>query len=178
MSRVGRRGDEQSGRAIASAAMPTLVLLRHGESVWNKENRFTGWVDVDLSEKGREEAAAAGGFLRDAAVDVDVAHTSLQQRAIKTLQLALEGIDRLWIPVRRSWRLNERHYGGLQGLDKKQTAEQYGADRVKIWRRAYATPPPGLDATALAAQAADPRYADLPADLLPATECLADVVER
>src|SRR3954464_2799004 len=98
--------------------MPTLVLLRHGESLWNKENRFTGWVDVDLSEKGREEAAAAGGFLRCAAVDVDVAHPSLPQRAITTRQLALEGIDRLWIPLRRSWRLNERRYGGLQGKDK------------------------------------------------------------
>jgi 2,3-bisphosphoglycerate-dependent phosphoglycerate mutase len=158
--------------------MPTLVLLRHGESVWNKENRFTGWVDVDLSEKGREEAAAAGAFLRDAAVDVDVAHTSLQQRAIKTLQLALEGTDRLWIPVHRSWRLNERHYGGLQGKNKAEVRAEHGDDKFMLWRRSYDTPPPPMDAAGLEAQRRDPRYADLPPEVLPATECLKDVVGR
>jgi len=158
--------------------MPTLVLLRHGESVWNKENRFTGWVDVDLSDKGREEAAAAGRFLRAADVDVDVAHTSLQQRAIKTLQLALEGIDRLWIPVRRSWRLNERHYGGLQGKNKAEIRAEHGEDKFMLWRRSYDTPPPPMDTNEFEQQRRDPRYADLPPEVLPTTECLKDVVGR
>jgi 2,3-bisphosphoglycerate-dependent phosphoglycerate mutase len=158
--------------------MPTLVLLRHGESEWNLANRFTGWVDVGLSEKGGEEARHAGRLLLDAGVLPDVVHTSLQKRAIHTAELTLQVIDRSWIPVRRSWRLNERHYGALQGLNKKETAEQFGADQVKVWRRSYATPPPPLDGDALAAQRADPRYADLPDDVLPASECLADVVAR
>src|SRR3954453_6919644 len=158
--------------------MPTLVLLRHGESVWNKENRFTGWVDVDLSEKGREEAVAAGGFLREAGVEVDVAHTSLQQRAIKTLQLALEGIDRLWIPVRRSWRLNERHYGALQGKNKAEIRAEFGEDQFMQWRRSYDTPPPSLESERFEEQRRDPRYTELPPEVLPATECLKDVVGR
>jgi 2,3-bisphosphoglycerate-dependent phosphoglycerate mutase len=158
--------------------MPSLVLLRHGESEWNLANRFTGWVDVGLSERGVQEATHAGHLLLDAAVLPDVVHTSLQQRAIHTAELALRVADRSWIPVRRSWRLNERHYGALQGLNKKETAEQYGVDMVKVWRRSYDTPPPPLDAERLAEQRADPRYADLPDDVLPASECLADVVAR
>src|SRR5262245_47149136 len=158
--------------------MPTLILLRHGESQWNLDNRFTGWVDVDLSSLGVEEGAEAGRLMLEAGLEPVVVHTSLQKRAIRTAELALHAMDRAWIPVRRSWRLNERHYGGLQGLDKKETADKFGADKVKIWRRAYATPPPPLDDAAFAAQAEDPRYADLPRDLLPRTECLADVVER
>src|SRR5262245_51941929 len=158
--------------------MPTLILLRHGESQWNLDNRFTGWVDVDLSSLGVEEGAEAGRLMLEAGLEPVVVHTSLQKRAIRTAELALHAMDRAWIPVRRSWRLNERHYGGLQGLDKKETADKFGADKVKIWRRAYATPPPELDAAAFAEQAEDPRYADLPRDLLPRTECLADVVER
>jgi 2,3-bisphosphoglycerate-dependent phosphoglycerate mutase len=158
--------------------MPTLILLRHGQSEWNLANRFTGWVDVDLTEQGVDEASRAGHLLLAEGLAPDVVHTSLQKRAIFTAELALRELDRQWIPVRRSWRLNERHYGALQGLDKKQTAQQHGADQVLIWRRAYATPPPPLDAAALAAQAEDPQYAHLPPDLLPATECLADVVDR
>jgi 2,3-bisphosphoglycerate-dependent phosphoglycerate mutase len=155
-----------------------LILLRHGQSTWNLENRFTGWVDVDLSEQGTAEAVVAGSLLRDDGYAPDVLHTSLQKRAIRTAELALRELDRSWIPVRRSWRLNERHYGALQGLDKKQTAEQYGADQVKIWRRSYDTPPPPFDEERRLAQAEDPRYAELAPDLLPAGECLADVVAR
>jgi 2,3-bisphosphoglycerate-dependent phosphoglycerate mutase len=158
--------------------MSTLILLRHGQSEWNLSNRFTGWVDVDLSSLGVEEGVEAGRLMLGAGLEPAVVHTSLQKRAIRTAELALHAMDRQWIPVRRSWRLNERHYGALQGLDKKETADRFGADQVKIWRRAYATPPPELDDAAFAAQADDPRYADLPRDLLPRTECLADVVER
>ncbi|MBM3692047.1 MAG: phosphoglyceromutase [Actinomycetota bacterium] len=158
--------------------MPTLILLRHGQSEWNLANRFTGWVDVDLTELGVAEGLEAGRLLAAAGHRPDVVHTSLQKRAIRTAELALGELDRRWIPVRRSWRLNERHYGALQGLDKKATTEQYGAEQVLVWRRAYATPPPPLDAAAVAAQAADPRYAHLPPEVLPATECLADVVAR
>ena len=158
--------------------MSTLILLRHGQSEWNLANRFTGWVDVDLTELGEQEAVAAGDLMLAEGLAPAMLHTSLQKRAIRTAELALRAMDRQWIPVRRSWRLNERHYGGLQGLDKKETADKFGADQVKIWRRAYATPPPELDDAAFAEQAEDPRYADLPADLLPRTECLADVVER
>ncbi len=156
----------------------TLVLLRHGQSEWNLANKFTGWEDVGLSDQGRAEAVAAGVVMRDEGVLPDVLHTSLQKRAIHTAELALTELDRSWIPVRRSWRLNERHYGALQGLDKKQTTEQHGADQVKVWRRAYDVPPPPLDEAKRRAQADDPRYADLPPDVLPASECLADVVER
>jgi len=158
--------------------MPTLILLRHGESTWNVENRFTGWVDVDLSSLGVEEGAEAGRLMLEAGLEPAVVHTSLQNRAIRTAELALHAMDRQWIPVRRSWRLNERHYGALQGLDKKETADEFGADQVKIWRRAYATPPPPMDDAAFGAQAEDPRYAEVPRNLLPRTECLADVVER
>jgi len=156
----------------------TLVLLRHGQSTWNKENLFTGWYDADLSEEGRAEASAAGQALADSGVPLDAVHTSLQTRAIRTANLALEGLDKLWLPVRRSWRLNERHYGALQGLDKKATADQYGLDQVKVWRRSYDIPPPPLDLDDERHPRFDPRYADLPPDLLPASECLKDVVDR
>src|SRR5205807_6363990 len=126
--------------------MSTLVLLRHGQSIWNEQNLFTGWVDVDLTGRGETEARAAGRLMvAEAGLDVDILHTSVQTRAIRTANLALEEMDRLWLPVRRHWRLNERHYGALQGLDKKQTAAQHGAEQVKAWRRGYATPPPPLD---------------------------------
>jgi len=156
----------------------TLVLLRHGQSEWNLANRFTGWVDVDLTERGEAEAVESGRLMVDAGVAPDVVHTSLQKRAIRTAELALHELDRSWIPVRRSWRLNERHYGALQGLDKKETAERYGADQVKVWRRSYSIPPPPLGEAERAAQARDPRYAAVSPDLLPAAECLADVVAR
>lgn len=158
--------------------MATLVLMRHGESEWNLQNLFTGWVDVDLTEKGRSEASAGGRALRDAGVFPDVVHTSLQVRAIRTANLALEELGRLWVPVRRSWRLNERHYGGLTGLDKKETADRYGAEQVHVWRRSYDIPPPPIGADNAHDPAGDARYAMLPPDLIPATECLADVVAR
>ena len=155
----------------------TLVLLRHGESEWNAKNLFTGWVDVGLTEKGRAEAARAGTLLRDAGVLPDVLHTSLLRRAIKTAELALETAELSWLPVRRSWRLNERHYGALQGLDKAATREKYGDEQFMRWRRSYDEPPPPLAADAEWSQVGDPRYADL-LDLVPRTECLADVVDR
>jgi 2,3-bisphosphoglycerate-dependent phosphoglycerate mutase len=158
--------------------MSTLVLIRHGESTWNKENRFTGWTDVDLSDQGVAEAKAAGRLLVDEGIDIDVAHTSLQKRAIRTLLLALEEADRLWIAVHKTWRLNERHYGALQGLDKAQTLEQHGAEKFQLWRRSYDTPPPALEYDDERHPRFDPRYADLPPDVLPATECLKDVVVR
>jgi len=158
--------------------MATLILLRHGQSVWNLENLFTGWVDVDLSDRGVDEAGRAGVQLADAGLLPDVLHTSLQKRAIRTAELALHACDRQWIPVRRSWRLNERHYGALQGKDKKQTADEFGIEQVKVWRRAYAVPPPPLAADDPGHPRLDPRYAGLPADVLPASECLADVVAR
>jgi 2,3-bisphosphoglycerate-dependent phosphoglycerate mutase len=158
--------------------MSTLILLRHGQSTWNQSNRFTGWVDVDLTEQGEDEAVDAGRLLAAEGLAPDVVHTSVQKRAIRTADLVLRELDRQWVPVRRSWRLNERHYGALQGLDKKETADRFGADQVKVWRRSYATPPPPLDSAALALQAQDPRYAMLPPDVLPAAECLADVVAR
>jgi 2,3-bisphosphoglycerate-dependent phosphoglycerate mutase len=156
----------------------TLVLLRHGESEWNKLNLFTGWVDADLTEKGEAEARAAGPAMVDAGVLPTILHTSLQTRAIRTAQLALDEIGRLWVPVRRSWRLNERHYGNLTGKDKAETLQEYGADQVKIWRRSYDTPPPPIAADNPHDPGADPRYADLPPELIPASECLKDVVER
>jgi 2,3-bisphosphoglycerate-dependent phosphoglycerate mutase len=158
--------------------MPTLILLRHGESEWNLSGLFTGWVDVDLSERGEREAARAGRLIHDEGIAPDILHTSLQKRAIRTADIALRELDRLWIPVRRSWRLNERHYGALQGLDKKKTAAQYGLDQVKVWRRSYNVRPPDLDDERWAEQRTDARYAELPDDALPRAECLEDVVER
>ena len=155
----------------------TLVLLRHGESEWNAKNLFTGWVDVGLTEKGRAEAARGGTLLRDAGVLPDVLHTSLLRRAITTAELALGTAELSWIPVRRSWRLNERHYGALQGLDKSATREKYGDEQFMRWRRSYDEPPPPLADDAEWSQVGDPRYADL-LDLVPRTECLADVVDR
>jgi 2,3-bisphosphoglycerate-dependent phosphoglycerate mutase len=155
----------------------TLVLLRHGESEWNAKNLFTGWVDVGLSDKGLAEASRAGELLRDAGLRPDVVHTSLLRRAIRTAELALDTADLGWLPVRRSWRLNERHYGALQGLDKSATREKYGDEQFMRWRRSYDEPPPPLDDDSEWSQAGDPRYADL-LETLPRTECLADVVHR
>ena len=156
----------------------TLVLLRHGQSTWNLENLFTGWYDADLTEQGRAEASAAGPAMAEAGVTPTVLHTSMQTRAIRTANLALDSMGRLWVPVRRSWRLNERHYGALQGLDKKQTTEKYGKDQVFEWRRSYDTPPPPLELDDERHPRFDARYAALPPDVLPASECLADVVDR
>jgi len=158
--------------------MHKLVLLRHGESIWNRENRFTGWVDVGLSEQGQAEAHAAGELLRREGFVFDVAFTSVLKRAIKTLWIALEEMDRMWIPVRHSWRLNERHYGALQGLNKAETAAKFGEAQVKIWRRAYDTPPPALSEKDARLIASDPRYAELEPSVVPKTECLKDVVSR
>ncbi len=158
--------------------MPSLILMRHGQSTWNLENLFTGWVDVDLTEQGRTEARAGGMALLEAGLAPDVVHTSLQLRAIRTANLALEELARLWIPVKRHWRLNERHYGGLTGLDKAETAAKYGEDQVKVWRRSYDIPPPPMEADSAYHPSLDARYAGLPADLIPSTECLADVVAR
>ncbi|MBX3647352.1 MAG: 2,3-diphosphoglycerate-dependent phosphoglycerate mutase [Rhodocyclaceae bacterium] len=160
--------------------MKKIVLLRHGESAWNKENRFTGWTDVDLTDKGRAEARQAGQLLKEAGFAFDVAYTSVLKRAIRTLWSVLDEMDRMWIPVEHSWRLNERHYGALQGLNKSETAEKYGEAQVKIWRRAYDTPPPSLEQgdERLAAQMANPRYAADPAAAATATECLKDTVAR
>ena len=154
--------------------MSTLILLRHGQSEWNLANLFTGWVDVGLTPKGEAEAVRGGELLVEHDVLPTVLHTSLQKRAIRTAELGLAACDRSWIPVRRSWRLNERHYGDLQGKDKKQTTEQYGADQVKIWRRSFDVPPPVLEWDA----SSDPRYVGIPPDAIPKSECLADVVNR
>jgi len=155
-----------------------LVLLRHGESTWNKENRFTGWTDVDLSLKGREEAAAAGRLLRDEGYVFDIGYTSVLKRAIRTCWMALDELDLLWIPVERNWRLNERHYGALQGLNKAETAARHGDAQIKIWRRSYDIPPPPLDASDPRHPSHDPRYAALaPADI-PSTEALKQTVDR
>ncbi len=155
----------------------TLVLLRHGESEWNAKNLFTGWVDVDLSERGRAEAVQGGELLTGAGLLPDVVHTSLLRRAITTANLALDRADRHWIPVRRDWRLNERHYGALQGKDKKQTLEEFGEEQFLLWRRSYDTPPPPIEADDEFSQAADLRYGGL-GDAMPRTECLKDVVTR
>ena len=157
--------------------MSTLVLLRHGESEWNAKNLFTGWVDVPLNDKGRAEAVHGGELIRDAGVLPDVVHTSLQRRAITTAHLALDAADRHWIPVHRSWRLNERHYGALQGKDKKQVRDEYGEEQFMLWRRSYDVPPPPISDDDPWSQAGDPRYADLGADM-PRSECLKDVVAR
>ena len=156
----------------------TMVLLRHGESVWNKANLFTGWTDVPLSEKGVEEAKEAGRLLAEEGYSFDAVHTSLQVRAIQTANLALEVMELSWLPVTRHWRLNERHYGALQGLNKKETAEKYGKEQVFEWRRSYDIPPPALDLDDERHPGHDRRYADLAPDVLPSTECLKDVVAR
>lgn len=156
----------------------TLILLRHGESQWNALNLFTGWVDVNLSEKGEAEAARGGELMEEAGILPDILHTSLLRRAIRTAQIALDNCDRHWIPVRRSWRLNERHYGALQGKNKKQTLEAYGEEQFQLWRRSYDVPPPPIDPEDEYAQTHDPRYADIAGTELPQTECLKDVVGR
>ena len=155
----------------------TLVLLRHGQSEWNEKNLFTGWVDVPLTEKGRAEAARGGELLEAEGIRPDVVHTSLLKRAITTANLALEAADRQWIPVKRSWRLNERHYGALQGKDKKQTLEEFGEEQFMLWRRSYDTPPPPIEPGSEFSQDTDPRYQGIDGTL-PLTECLKDVVER
>jgi len=156
----------------------TLVLLRHGESEWNAKNLFTGWVDVDLTAKGEAEARRGGEMLREHGLLPDVLHTSVLRRAIRTADLALDATDRHWIAVRRSWRLNERHYGALQGKNKKQTLEQYGEEQFMLWRRSYDTPPPPIDDNDEWSQVGDARYATLPPELMPRTECLKDVLAR
>ena len=156
----------------------TLILLRHGESEWNAANLFTGWVDVGLTDKGRAEAVRGGAMLREAGIIPDVVHTSLLRRAITTANLALDEAGLSWLPVIRNWRLNERHYGALQGKNKKETLEAYGEEQFMLWRRSYDTPPPPIDPDSEFAQTHDPRYANLPPEARPATECLADVVAR
>jgi 2,3-bisphosphoglycerate-dependent phosphoglycerate mutase len=155
-----------------------LVLFRHGESDWNAKNLFTGWVDVDLSEKGRAEAERGGELIRERDLQPDILHTSVLRRATRTAEIAMQIAERSWIPVRRSWRLNERHYGALQGKDKKQTLDEFGEDQFMLWRRSYDTPPPPIGDDDEFSQVGDPRYADLPPELMPRTECLADVVVR
>jgi 2,3-bisphosphoglycerate-dependent phosphoglycerate mutase len=159
-------------------AMSTLIMIRHGESEWNDKGLFTGWVDVRLSERGKLEAGRAGQQLADAGLRPDVMHTSVLTRAIQTATIALEVADLAWLPVRRSWRLNERHYGALQGKDKAQTRAEFGDEQFMLWRRSYDVPPPPLADDDPLSQAGDPRYALLPAELLPRTECLRDVVAR
>jgi 2,3-bisphosphoglycerate-dependent phosphoglycerate mutase len=158
--------------------MYKLVLLRHGESTWNKENRFTGWTDVDLSERGLEEAAEAGRLLKEGGYVFDQAYASVLKRAIRTLWITLDALDLMWIPVEKSWRLNERHYGALQGLNKAETAARHGEDQVKIWRRSYDIPPPPLAADDERHPSRDPRYAGLDAADLPLTESLKETVAR
>jgi len=159
-------------------SLGTLVLLRHGESEWNAKNLFTGWVDVDLTARGEAEVRRGGELLREHGLLPDVVHTSVLRRAIRTAELALDACDRHWIPVSRSWRLNERHYGALQGKNKKEIREQFGDEQFMTWRRSYDTPPPPIEDGSEWSQAGDPRYASLPPELLPRTECLADVVRR
>jgi 2,3-bisphosphoglycerate-dependent phosphoglycerate mutase len=158
--------------------MKRIVLLRHGESVWNQENRFTGWKDVDLTQKGTEEARASGRLLKAQGYDFDFTFTSVLKRAIRTLNLALEEMDRLWLPVEKDWRLNERHYGALQGLNKAETAAKFGEEQVMLWRRSYDTPPPALDPSDERNAARDPRYKSLRPGAVPLTECLKDTVAR
>jgi len=158
--------------------VPTLVLLRHGQSTWNAANLFTGWEDVDLTPAGEEEARRAGSLLAEAGLDLRVVHTSVLTRAVRTANLVLDGCGRSWLPVRRHWRLNERHYGALQGLNKKEVLAQHGEAQLKAWRRGYATPPPPLPDGDPRSAAGDPRYRDVPPGALPAGESLADVVDR
>jgi 2,3-bisphosphoglycerate-dependent phosphoglycerate mutase len=161
-----------------SDAAYTLILLRHGESQWNAKNLFTGWVDVDLSDKGVAEASRGGELLKEAGVLPDIVHTSVLKRAMRTANLALDAADRLWIPVRRSWRLNERHYGALQGKNKKETLDQYGEEQFMLWRRSYDVPPPPIDPANEFAQNADARYGRLAPEEVPLTESLSIVVDR
>jgi 2,3-bisphosphoglycerate-dependent phosphoglycerate mutase len=161
-----------------NGGMPTLILLRHGESEWNAKNLFTGWVDVDLSAAGEAEARRGGELLREHGLLPDVIHTSVLRRAIRSGEIALGAIERHWIPVFRSWRLNERHYGALQGKNKKQTLEEYGEEQFMLWRRSYDVPPPPIAADDEFAQTGDPRYANLPPELMPKSECLKDVLAR
>ncbi len=158
--------------------MYKVVLLRHGESTWNKENRFTGWTDVDLSEKGLQEAKKAGQVLKKEGYTFDLAYTSVLKRAIRTLWITLDEMDLMWVPVIRNWRLNERHYGALQGLNKAETAQKFGEDQVKIWRRSYDVQPPALEKTDDRYPGKDPRYSELRENELPLTECLKDTVAR
>ena len=158
--------------------MHKLVLIRHGESTWNLENRFTGWTDVDLTPTGVSQAMSAGKLLKAEGYDFDLCYTSVLKRAIHTLWYALDEMDRLWLPVHKHWRLNERHYGALQGLNKAETAKQYGDEQVLVWRRSYDTPPPALDAADPRSERGDRRYADLDASQVPLTECLQDTVAR
>src|SRR5438128_9403785 len=174
---MGRSLVTQRRTAVANKSS-TLVLLRHGESTWNLENLFTGWTDVPLSERGTKEAVEAGRLMQEAGLRPSVVHESLLLRAIQTTQLALGEMGLSGVPVKRTWRLNERHYGALQGLNKKQTADQYGEDKVKVWRRSYDVRPPDLDRSDNRHPSHDPRYAALPPELLPGAECLKDVVER
>jgi len=155
-----------------------LILLRHGESEWNAKNLFTGWVDVDLTEKGRAEAERGGRLMVERGALPDVVHTSVLRRAIRTTEMALHAADRHWTPVRRHWRLNERHYGGLQGKNKKETLDEFGEEQFMLWRRSYDTPPPPIDPDSEFSQFSDPRYAGLPTEIRPLTECLKDVVGR
>jgi 2,3-bisphosphoglycerate-dependent phosphoglycerate mutase len=179
MERAAERERNGASRSEAPRApSATVVLLRHGESVWNKENRFTGWKDVDLSDQGVREAAEAGRLMKDAGLVFDVAFTSVLKRAIKTLYRALDEMDRLWIPVTKHWRLNERHYGALQGLNKAETAAKHGEAQVKIWRRSYDIPPPPLTPDDERWSGRDPRYQDLKPSEIPASESLKDTVAR
>ena len=155
-----------------------LVLLRHGESVWNRENRFTGWTDVEITDKGRDEAEQAAALLKKGGWSFDIAYTSVLKRAIKTLWITLEGLDLMWIPVIRNWSLNERHYGNLQGLNKTETSEKYGEDQVFTWRRSFDTPPPAIETTDQRHPCNDPRYVHIPKDQLPGTEALKQCLER
>jgi 2,3-bisphosphoglycerate-dependent phosphoglycerate mutase len=165
-------------KSTLEKTMYKIVLMRHGESQWNLENRFTGWVDVDLTDKGREEAAAAGRLLKTEGFEFDLCYTSVLRRAIRTLWIALDELDQMYLPVIHNWRLNERHYGALQGLNKKETAAKFGDDQVMIWRRSYDTPPPALTVDSPMWPGLDPRYSGEPKDRLPLTECLADTVAR
>jgi 2,3-bisphosphoglycerate-dependent phosphoglycerate mutase len=158
--------------------MYKIVFMRHGESTWNLENRFTGWTDVDLTAKGVAEAKTAGRVLREAGFTFDLAYTSVLKRAIRTLWLTMDEMDMMWLPVKNDWRLNERHYGALQGLDKAETAAKFGDQQVLVWRRSYDTPPPALEENDPRTSFADPRYAGLPRSSIPLTECLKDTVER
>ena len=158
--------------------MPRLILLRHGQSLWNLENKFTGWRDVDLSDQGRQEANEAAELLLAAGIDFDIAFTSMLQRAIRTLWIVMDRMDRLWVPVHKFWRLNERHYGALQGKDKKQMAAQYGAEQIRLWRRGYSVSPPPLALDDPGHPVHDPHYKNLPRDILPCSESLEDTLKR